>query len=153
MDRITDFTLSPRGRGFTIAAWGALLVGSLLFLKSLTIGDPTAASPLLWQDSPYNQSHTRIQQFFGGVEPLIVVVEGKQKKALQEPAAVDAMEGFQRYVDSDPEIGYSFSLADIVKSINMVFFDTEPRWGVIPEQVSRIANLFFFYRITRDQRR
>jgi len=55
------------------------------------------------------------------------------------------MEGFQRYVDSDPEIGYCFSLADIVKSINMVFFDTEPRWGVIPEQVSRIANLFFFY--------
>src|SRR5262249_39618507 len=41
--------------------------------------------------------------------------------------------------------GYSFSLADIVKSINMVFFDTEPRWGVIPEEVGRIANLFFFY--------
>ncbi len=27
----------------------------------------------------------------------------------------------------------------------MVFFDTEPRWGVIPESTARIANLFFFY--------
>ena len=145
MDRITDSTLSAAGRVVTIGIWTAIFVFSLIFLRGLTIGDPTAASPLLWPDSPYNQSHTRIQQFFGGVEPLIVVVEGKAKKALQEPAALDAMESFQRYVDSDPDVGYSFSLADIVKSINMVFFDTDPRWGVIPEEVGRIANLFFFY--------
>ncbi|MBI2964381.1 MAG: MMPL family transporter [Deltaproteobacteria bacterium] len=145
MDRLTDLTLSRAGRMVTLAFWGGVAVLSLIFLRGLTIGDPTAASPLLWQDSAYNQSHTRIQQFFGGVEPLIVVVEGKTKKALQEPKALEAMEAFQRYVDADPEIGYSFSLADIVKSINMVFFDTDPRWGVIPEEVGRIANLFFFY--------
>src|SRR5262249_51536485 len=83
--------------------------------------------------------------FFGGVEPLIIVVEGKEKGVLKDPEAVTAMESFQRYVNSDPEIGYSFSLADIVKSINMVFYDAQPRWGVIPEQTGRIANLFFFY--------
>jgi predicted RND superfamily exporter protein len=145
MDRITDSTLSKTGRVVTVGVWTAIFVLSIIFLRGLTIGDPTAASPLLWPDSPYNQSHTRIQQFFGGVEPLIVVVEGKVKKALQEPTALDAMESFQRYVDTDPDVGYSFSLADIVKSINMVFFDTDPRWGVIPEEVGRIANLFFFY--------
>jgi predicted RND superfamily exporter protein len=145
MDRVTDATLSRAGRIITIAVWSVVAVASAIFLRGLTIGDPTAASPLLWHDSPYNQAHTRIQQFFGGVEPLIVVVEGKQKKALQEPAALEAMETFQRYVDSDPEIGYSFSLADIVKSITMVFFDTDPRWGIIPPDVGRVANLFFFY--------
>ena len=145
MDRVTDATLSVPGRVVIITSWAAVALGSMIFLRGLTIGDPTAASPLLWGDSPYNQSHTRIQQFFGGVEPLIVVVEGKAKKALQEPQALESMEAFQRYVDSDPDIGYSFSLADIVKSINMVFFDTDPRWGVIPEQIGRVANLFFFY--------
>jgi uncharacterized protein len=145
MDRITDVTLSVPGRVVTIGFWSAVAVASAIFLRGLTIGDPTAASPLLWQDSQYNQSHTRIQQYFGGVEPLIVVVEGKERKALQEPRALEAMEAFQRYVDSDPEIGYSFSLADIVKSITMVFFDTEPRWGIIPGEVGRVANLFFFY--------
>jgi len=145
MDRVTNATLSRPGRVITIAGWSAVAVLSAIFLRGLTIGDPTAASPLLWQDSQYNQAHTRIQQFFGGVEPLIVVVEGKKKKALQEPVALEAMESFQRYVDGDPEIGYSFSLADIVKSITMVFFDTDPRWGIIPQEVGRVANLFFFY--------
>ena len=145
MDRLTDATLSNAGKAVTVLVWAGIFVFSLIFLRGLTIGDPTAASPLLWPDSPYNQSHTRIQQFFGGVEPLIIVVEGKEKKALQEPKALEAMESFQRYVDGDPDVGYSFSVADIVKSINMVFFDTDPRWGVIPEEVGRIANLFFFY--------
>ena len=66
---------------------------------------------MLWADSPYNQSHTRIQQFFGGVEPLIVVVEGKVKKALQEPEALTAMESFQRYVDGDPDAMLAVDLA------------------------------------------
>jgi uncharacterized protein len=109
MDRLTDATLSKAGQAITVVLWGAIFVSSLIFLRGLTIGDPTAASPLLWPDSPYNLSHTRIQQFFGGVEPLIIVVEGKEKKALQEPKALEAMESFQRYVDGDPDVGYSFS--------------------------------------------
>ena len=142
----SHIVVGPTRARVAVGVWVAAFLLAFTQLQHMTIGDPTASSPLLWPDSPYNQAHTRIQQFFGGVEPLIIVVEGKEKKASARiPKRVDAMESFQRYVDSDPEIGYSFSLADIVKSINMVFFDTEPRWGVIPEQTGRIANLFFFY--------
>jgi len=51
-------------------------VVALVFVRGLTIGDPTAASPLLFANSPYNTAHTEIQERFGGVEPLIVVAEG-----------------------------------------------------------------------------
>ena len=145
MDRVTDLTLSRAGRAAIIAFWAVVGAGSLFFLKGLTIGDPTAASPLLWQDSAYNQSHTRIQRFFGGVEPLIVVVEGKQKKAIQQPESLEAIESFQRYVAVDPDVGYSWSMADVLKSITQVFYDTNPRWGVISEEPGPVANLFFYY--------
>jgi predicted RND superfamily exporter protein len=139
------YPVGPIGRWVIVAFWIGTFVLSLTQMKHITIGDATASTPLLQTDSPYNQAHTRIQRFFGGVEPLIIVVEGKEKGVLKDPEAMDAMEAFQRFVDVDPEIGYSFSLADIVKSINMVFYDTQPRWGVIPEQIGRISNLFFFY--------
>ncbi len=129
----------------SVAFWVGTFLLAISQLQHITIGDPTAASPLLREDSPYNKAHTRIQQFFGGVEPLIIVVEGKEKGALRNPTALDSMEAFQRYVDNDPEVGYSFSLADIIKAINMVFYDIQPRWGVVPAELGRVSNLFFFY--------
>ncbi len=141
----SHLVVGPKGRWVSVVVWVGAFLLAFTQLKHITIGDATASTPLLQPDSPYNQAHTRIQKFFGGVEPLIIVVEGKEKGALKDPESEDAMESFQRYVDSDPEIGYSFSLADIVKSINSVFYDTQPRWGVIPESTGRIANLFFFY--------
>jgi predicted RND superfamily exporter protein len=141
----SHLVVSPRGRWVSVAVWVGGFLLAFTQLQHITIGDATTSTPLLQSDSPYNNAHVRIQQFFGGVEPLIIVVEGKEKGALKDPQSQEAMEAFQRYVDSDPEVGYSFSLADIVKSINMVFYDTQPRWGVIPEEIGRIANLFFFY--------
>jgi hypothetical protein len=137
--------VGPVQRWVWLAFWVGTFLLAISQVQHITIGDPTAATPLLQEDSPYNRAHTRIQQFFGGVEPLIIVVEGKEKGALKTPEAIEAMEGFQRYVDADPEVGYSFSLADILKSINMVFYDIQPRWGVISAEQGRISNLFFFY--------
>ena len=125
--------LTPIGKSLTMGIWIAAAVVALYFMRGLTIGDPTAASPLLWLDSPYNVSHKRIQEKFGGVEPLIVVAEGYDKNAMKDPGALRNMERFQRQLERDPSIGYSFSLADILRAVNMVFHELEPKWGVIPD--------------------
>lgn len=142
---VTDVILSKTGRVATIGAWVLLTVVSIYFLKDLTIGDPTAASPLLWQDSPYNVSHTNIQEKFGGVEPLIVVAEGYDKDAMKDPEVLRTMEKFQRHLERDPDVGYSFSLADILRAVNMVFHELEPKWGVIPNDWIDVGGLFFVF--------
>jgi predicted RND superfamily exporter protein len=142
---ITDVILSKSGRAATLAAWALLTVTSIYFLKDLTIGDPTAASPLLWQDSPYNVSHTNIQEKFGGVEPLIIVAEGYDKDAMKDPQVLRTMEKFQRHLERDPAVGYSFSLADILRAVNMVFHELEPKWGVIPSDWIDVGGLFFVF--------
>ena len=55
------------------------------------------------------------------------------------------MEEFQRYLERDPAIGYSFSLADIIRAVNMVFHELEPKWGVIPNSWVDVGGLFFIY--------
>jgi len=55
------------------------------------------------------------------------------------------MEKFQRAMERDPDIGYSFSLADIIQSINMTFYDLQPRWSVIPYEIPKVSSLFFYY--------
>ena len=48
-------------------------------------------------------------------------------------------------MERDKDIGYSFSLADIIQAINMTFYDMQPRWGSIPASARRVSSLFFYY--------
>ncbi|MFI5394483.1 MAG: MMPL family transporter [Candidatus Binatia bacterium] len=145
IERFVDALLTNAGKIVTVGAWLGATVVALYFVRGLTIGDPTSASPLLWLDSPYNVSHKAIQDKFGGVEPLIVVNEGYDRDAMKYPETLRAMERFQRYLERDPSVGYSFSLADIIRAVNMVFHELEPKWGVIPDNWVDVGGLFFIY--------
>ena len=114
-------------------------------MRGLIVGDPTAASPLVFEDSPYNVSHAHIQEKFGGVEPLIVVAEGHDRDAMKDPQVLKTMEKFQRFLERDRDIGYSFSLTDILRTVNMVFHELEPKWGVIPNTVRDVGQTFFIF--------
>jgi len=145
IERFTHVLMSPTGKVVTLVSWGVATAVAIYFMRGLTIGDPTAASPLLFTDSPYNVAHTQIQESFGGVEPLIVVAEGYDKDAMKDPQTLRTMEKFQRTLERDPAIGYSFSLADIIRAVNRVFHELEHKWGVIPDSWTDIGGLFFIF--------
>jgi predicted RND superfamily exporter protein len=145
INRFVGVLLTRTGMAVTVVAWLVCSAVALYFVRGLTIGDPTSASPLLFEDSPYNVSHQRIQGKFGGVEPLIIVAEGYDRDAMKEPKMLRRMEEFQRTMERDPSIGYSFSLADIIRAVNMVFHELEPKWGVIPNSWVDVGGLFFIY--------
>ncbi len=145
INRVTDWNLSPAGKGITMVVWLTLAVVGAYLMRGLIVGDPTSASPLVWEDSPYNVSHSHIQDKFGGVEPLIVVAEGHDRDAMKDPQVLRTMEKFQRFLERDRDIGYSFSLTDILRSVNQVFHELEPRWGVIPNNSRDVAQTFFIF--------
>ena len=140
INRVTDWILSRAGKVVDDGVLGSssTAIGAFL-MRGLIVGDPTAASPLVWEDSPYNVSHAHIQEKFGGVEPLIVVAEGHDRDAMKDPQVLRTMEKFQRYLERDRDVGYSFSLTDILRTVNMVFHELEPKWGVIPNTVRDVG--------------
>ena len=145
INRFVSKLLTRTGMTVTVVAWLLATGVAIYFVRGLTIGDPTSASPLLFLDSPYNVSHKEIQDKFGGVEPLIIVAEGYDRDAMKEPKMLRRMEEFQRVMERDPSIGYSFSLADIIRAVNSVFHESEPKWGVIPNSWVDVGGLFFIY--------
>ncbi|HWP67490.1 MAG TPA: MMPL family transporter [Candidatus Limnocylindria bacterium] len=145
INRVTDWNLSRVGKAATLTFWGVVTVIGLLQMRGLIVGDPTSASPLVWEDSPYNVSHAHIQEKFGGVEPLIVVAEGYDRDAMKDPQALRTMEKFQRFLERDPDVGYSFSLTDILRTVNQVFHEFEPKWGVVPNTARDVGQTFFVF--------
>ncbi|NOT56694.1 MAG: MMPL family transporter [Deltaproteobacteria bacterium] len=141
----TDAILSPIGKTVTIVGWIALVVVSAFFWQNLTIGDPTAATPLLPRDSEYNTAHTRLQETFGGVERLMVVVEGQKNQPVTTPESLKIIERFQRHMERDPSVGASFSFVDILVTVNAVLNYTEPKWEVLPRTPGQVSLLLASY--------
>lgn len=163
------FLVSPAGKTVTLAGWGGILVVSVYLWQLLVIGDPTAATPLLYADAPYNTAHARIQGTFGGVEELMIVVEriepektdaqnaGDEMSAvarfmqqseapsLANPEVLPWIEGFQRYLERDPSVGLSFSFVDILSVVNGSIHEQEPKWEVLPRRGSEIQLLLASY--------
>ena len=149
--------LTPVGKTVTAVGWAGILVVSVYFLQQLVIGDPSAISPLLYRDSPYNTAHTRIQETFGGVENLMIIAERKlpegedaseeglsaieilQKRdsqpSLINPEVLPWIEKFQRYLERDPAVGASFSFLDILGAVNGT---GDPKWSVLPRTRSQV---------------
>ena len=144
-DSCAGWITTPKNARMIVIFWVVSFLIALTQIRHLTIGDPTAATPLLHLESPYNQAHIEIQKYFGGIEPLIIVVEGRDKEVLKNPDLLRQLEKFQRHMERDKDIGYSFSLADIIQAINMTFYDMQPRWGSIPASARRVSSLFFYY--------
>ena len=142
----TDAILSPAGRVLTLVGWGVILVGSVYYWQHLVVGDPTSAEPLLQRDAPYNVAHARIQEIFGGIEPLMVVIERKGNNSVADPAVLRAIEKLQRYMERDPSVGASFSFVDILPVVNSAIHELEAKWEVLPRtprQVSLLLSAYF----------
>lgn len=111
----------------------------------ISVGDAKPGSPLLWPDSPYNRAMAEINQGFLGTDRMFVVVAGEADGALKEPAVLQSMAEFQRYVEMQPEVGGAVSLADLLPSVYSVLNEGNPRFLEIGGDAAINGELLYMY--------
>lgn len=111
-----------------------LAVAAIVFLVSgyyafnLKVGDANPGSPILKPDSVYNTDATVINKAFQGSDRMFVVVAGEKPDTVKQPAVLDNINQFQRYMDAQPEIGGSVSIADVLPAVNRVLHEGNPHY-------------------------
>jgi uncharacterized protein len=124
--------LKPLGRRVTVGATIAVVVLCAFFWTGLKVGDPSSESPILWPDAPYNRAMAAIQSEFGAIEQFVVVAELKNREALSDPKLFHVMDSYQRYIERDPMVGRTFSVADLLANGASALREFEPKWNVLP---------------------
>ncbi|MEE9426163.1 MAG: efflux RND transporter permease subunit [Methylococcales bacterium] len=123
-----------------------LLCGSAYFAKDLTIGD-AKGSPILWPDSRYNQDNDDINKRFTalGTDIMQVYIEG-DNEAMLEPLVHHQAEALGRYVyENVDESRPAQGLGPILKGINVVLYEGDPSYEIIPDTKREVAfNIYLF---------
>ncbi|MFA7278686.1 MAG: MMPL family transporter [Sterolibacterium sp.] len=111
-----------------VAVTTVVFVLSAIYAFNLKVGDANPGSPILWGESAYNRDAALINQRFAGADRMFVVVSGDKTDALKEPAALETMAAFQSFLESQPEVGATLSIADVVPVMKRIIREGNPRF-------------------------
>jgi len=116
-------------RYVTIAASALIIVVFGVYAFNLKIGDANPGSPILWPESTYNQDAAAINKRFQGVDRMFIVVgEDGKDDILKTNEVLLTMNRFQRFIEAQPEVGGSISLADVLPVVNATLHEGNPRY-------------------------
>jgi len=138
--------VGSRGGSIAVLVSAAVLVaiGSWLSL-GVQIGEAEPGSPLLYPEHDYNASSRAINERFPGSEELYVVARTAEKGGLKNPEVLRAIESFQNTMLHDPNVGGTKALPGLIRSVNGLIHNTDPRWNQIPSDANEIGGLMFTF--------
>jgi hypothetical protein len=120
-------------------SWGAVVAFAVLaavafYLNTgLIVGDMQEGSPILKEKSTYNQDVEFMSEHLpGSMNPMLVIVEGKPD-AVKEPELLQLVDRFQAHMAKIPEVTMTLSIANLVKGINMAFWENNPCYFMLPD--------------------
>jgi len=126
-----------------------ILAVTAFFAKDITVGDTNAGSPILWQDSTYNQDDAAINSRYPGSDRMFVVVEGAED-TLKRPDILANISYFQKYIEALPEIGAAVSIADIIRPVNMALHEGNPRYYKVADDPVGNAEMIYLATASSD---
>ena len=141
----------------TALRW-SVVTGLIVFIflgiagtSRLVVGDNEPGSSALYPDSPYNIAENMINTKFSGSNPYFILVSGREgrEEPLISSAVLKEMDSLEKYLkEKIPEAGYTISLTDYIKGLNMVMEGGNLAHYRIPDNDSTIAEYLFLYSIS-----
>lgn len=96
------------------------------------------------EDHPVRLDFERVNVELGGSNPLYIVVETDNPGAFRDPVNLRTLEGLQRWLEEQPEVGSTTSLVEYVKLINRGFHGNDSAHLTIPDSQRLVTQLLFF---------
>lgn len=140
-----DEVVSRLGR-WDIRHRNAILAGGMLIALVSAVGVPrviinTETIRNFRPDAAVRRSHEAIDERLEGTNRFYVVVEASAPNGLKDPAVLREIESLQEFLDQQPEIGGTTSLADFVRVFHRAFRGGSREFDHIPDSKRLIAQL------------
>lgn len=100
----------------------------------IQVGDIREGTPILKESSQYNHDvEFMAKRLPGSMNPMLVIVEGKEEGVVKEPELLNIVDDFQAHMSKIPEVTMTLSIVNLVKGINMAFYENNPGYFLMPD--------------------
>lgn len=143
--RLFGVVCRRNGARVVLAATLVLVAAGTWLSLGVQVGEAEPGSPLLYPEHDYNVSSRAINRSFPGSEELYIVARTDDKGGMKRPEVLAAIERFQNHMLQDPALGGTKALPGLVRSVNSLIHNTDPRWSQIPDNPSEVGGLMFTF--------
>ncbi|MBI3989127.1 MAG: MMPL family transporter [candidate division NC10 bacterium] len=95
--------------------------------------------------SEIRQADAVMNQKLGGTSLAYLVASSEEEDAMKRPAVLRYLEALQRDLEKASFVGKTTSVVDVVKRINRVLHDDDPRFETIPDAQDVIGQYLFLF--------
>lgn len=147
MVRLADVVSGPRAASIAVIGLAVLAV-SLWGASHIRYAE--AIKEWFFSTLPIIQDDNHLNSTFAGTNTLYVLVESKTSGRMQDPDVLRAIDGMQKHLLEDRNVGRSLSIADFVRRMNRAMHGDDPRYDTIPSDRQLIAQYLFLYSNSGD---
>jgi uncharacterized protein len=92
----------------------------------------------------------RLNALFGGTNSLVFLVEGKKPDTLKDPKVLKGMATLQRFLESQPHVGKTQSIADLIRRMNAATHGDDPKYDAVPDAPDLVAQYLLLYSLSGE---
>lgn len=148
--RIWDKATGVIANWVTGPSRGRMYAGVLLFVIIAIIGMgrvmvDNSIKSYFSPDLIFEKNDKALNEHLGGTNTLYLLVEGPGDDAIKTPKILQAMEELQRFLEKQPYVGKTVSLADFIKRMNQAMHGDDPAYFKIPDNQELISQYLLLY--------
>jgi uncharacterized protein len=130
--------------------WGVFLfvIIAMIGIGKVTVDNSTKSffSP----DLIFEKDDKVLNERLGGTNTLYLLIEGTSDDAIKNPKTLQAMEELQRFLEDQPYVGKTISIADFIKRMNQAMHGDDPAYFKIPDSQELISQYLLLYSMSGD---
>jgi uncharacterized protein len=91
-----------------------------------------------------------INERFGGANSVMFLIETAEKDGIKNPQVLQGISELQKFLETQPNVGKTQSIADLLKRMNQAMHADQPEAFAIPAERELVAQYLFLYSMSGD---
>jgi predicted RND superfamily exporter protein len=146
-DRIAGWVTGP-GRIRILAVASALVALSCLALTRVVVDN--ANKRYFFPHFGFQQDDRALNARLGGTGTLYLLVEGRDDDAIKDPRVLRALDETQRFLERQPDVGKTLSIADFVKQMHRAMNGGDAAYDRIPDSRELVSQYLLLYSMSGE---
>ena len=145
----------------TIASWvtgpkSALVFGASALVVAVALAGgarvivDTSTKGFFSQELDFMRDDDLLNQRLGGTNTIYVLVDGYREDRIEDSAVMKGIASLQEWLQSQPNIGKTTSIADFVKRMNQAMHGEDPKFDSIPDSSELNSQYLLLYSLSGD---